>query len=347
MSPTLRPYAERLGSTGAMSNIYQVAFDYRRRLLAHDADAAITLVQAYRQAQARLDGQMDALARQIAAQQAAGETVTRGRLLRMERYRELERQILDEVRRLTAMAEGVISGGQALAVDLGAEAALQTALLSAGVGVVWNRLPTRAFEQLVGALSDGSPLRDLLDELPEATARNVRDRLLQGLALGYNPRKIAALGRNELGLTEQRLLTISRTEIPRAYRAATLETYRANSHLIEGGRWLAAKSFRTCPACLAMDGKVFELEIEPGMHPNCRCTMVPVLIGRELPARQTAAEWLAKQEDADQERVLGKGRHALYKAGEIGPDDWWKWRESDRWGRSVQVKPLRELRRAA
>ncbi|MDP9353335.1 MAG: phage head morphogenesis protein, partial [Chloroflexota bacterium] len=251
-----------------MSNIYQVALDYRRRLLAHDADAAITLVQAYRQAQKRLDDQIEALARQIAAQQAAGETVTRGRLLRMERYRALERQILDEVRRLTAMAEGVISGGQALAVDLGAEAALQTALSSAGVGVVWNRLPTGAFEQLVGALSDGSPLRDLLDELPEATARNVRDRLLQGLALGYNPRKIAALGRNELGLTEQRLLTISRTEIARAYRAATLETYRANSHLIEGWRWVAAKSFRTCPACLAMDGKVFELEIEPGMHPN-------------------------------------------------------------------------------
>ena len=53
-----------------------------------------------------------------------------------------------------------------------------------GVTVTWARLPREAVTDLVGFLQDGSPLRDLLDELGSEASRAVRDALVAGVATG-------------------------------------------------------------------------------------------------------------------------------------------------------------------
>lgn len=72
-------------------------------------------------------------------------------------------------------------------------------------------------------------------------------------------------------------------EIP-ANRARTLQTYREQSDVIEGWRWLAAKQPRTCDYCLGMDGQQFPLHVEfepinKCENEYCRCTIVAVIEG--------------------------------------------------------------------
>lgn len=76
-----------------------------------------------------------------------------------------------------------------------------------------------------------------------------------------------------------RIQTLTRTLINRISNAGAIDAYRANSDLLSGYEWLTAHDERTCPDCAAMDGKVFSFRSrrQPPLHPNCRCTVIPVL----------------------------------------------------------------------
>lgn len=79
---------------------------------------------------------------------------------------------------------------------------------------------------------------------------------------------------------------IARTEVLSATNFATLEAYK-QSNVVTGKEWLTAIDERTCEECDAMDGKVVTLNAvfqspvgavdAPPLHPNCRCTTMPVL----------------------------------------------------------------------
>ena len=82
-----------------------------------------------------------------------------------------------------------VNQAQRAAVGMAEEHAEQLALAGLGVPppgvtVTWARLPREAVTDLVGFLQDGSPLRDLLDELGSEASRAVRDALVAGVATG-------------------------------------------------------------------------------------------------------------------------------------------------------------------
>lgn len=170
-----------------------------------------------------------------------------------------------------------------------------------------------------------------------------RDSLLTGLMTGQNPRKIARLVRQAFGVPLSRALTISRTEVLRAYRESTRRTYQANRHLIRGWRWLAAHSRRTCAMCLAMDGSIHSLEEQLVNHPNGRCAMTPVLVDEEPPARETGEQWLERQKPDVQERVLGKAGAEAYRAGAVTLQDFVGRRYSEEWGTTRYARSLRQI----
>lgn len=77
------------------------------------------------------------------------------------------------------------------------------------------------------------------------------------------------------GLT--RALTISRTEILDAYRASSKQTMAANDDVLAGWMWTAELDETTCESCWAMDGQIFDLDVDgPDDHQNGRCTRTPV-----------------------------------------------------------------------
>lgn len=140
-----------------------------------------------------------------------------------------------------------------------------------------------------------------------------------------------------------------------AYRGASLESYRANSDVVEKWRWTASLSAGTCIACLEMDGEVFDLDEEMESHPNCRC--VPTSITKSYSTLlgalgiddtegldeggsdtwETGSEWFARQDEETQQQVLGPSLYRAYQDGYSLSDMVGK-RTDPGYGTSIYVK---------
>lgn len=220
-----------------MPNILEIADQYRRALLRRERKAAMRLIVAYDHVWGRLERELAKLTTQIQEAKARGEVVNQFWLARQQRYFELLRQVGEEMRKFADVAETTITKQQSSAAKAGIAdsiALMDTAGESAGVRTAFNRLPGAAVENLVGALGDGSPLRTLLGQLPRAGRAIVEQGLIEGVALGRNPRAIASQIREGLGGNLLRALTIARTETLRAYRTTSHQTYQANSDIVQG-----------------------------------------------------------------------------------------------------------------
>jgi SPP1 gp7 family putative phage head morphogenesis protein len=322
---------------------------FRAQLLTFDERALTAMLAVYAPIRTDLIARIDALEAEL----ADGGRLTPGEAVRLARAQELLRQTEAELRRLGALADPAIQAGQQRLIVAAGDQAQALALVSGGSGdlaariaVSWIRLPTSALEDLVGRLATGAPLRTLLDDLGPQTASAMEDALQCGIAMGQNPRVVADLLTKQVDIAGARLLRITRTEMLNSYRSATLRTYAANDDLLEGWIWTAAKSARTCAACLALDGQVFPLTLDfmPN-HVQCRCSPRPKLIGIADPLTETGADWFAQQDAATQDRILSSSAagHA-YRAGEVSLDDFAVLHRDDRWGDSYSAGTLTQAR---
>lgn len=77
-----------------------------------------------------------------------------------------------------------------------------------------------------------------------------------------------------------RVQTTTRTYILDASNQAAMDLYQANSDLLDGYEVLTAHDDRVCNICEPLDGEQHSLD-DPGerppYHPNCRCTIIPVV----------------------------------------------------------------------
>ena len=94
------------------------------------------------------------------------------------------------------------------------------------------------------------------------------------------------------GWEKWRAERLARTESIRGSNQGALETYRT-SGVVDRVMWLATPTEKTCEQCMGLDGKVVELGEDffdadygdgnaPPVHPNCRCTVLPILEGEEV-----------------------------------------------------------------
>lgn len=178
--------------------------------------------------------------------------------------------------------------GQRQAAHNGAEDA--TALIATALTPIMPTLQAFAFPRhvtgdvlaaFVGkSQTTGNPLSRLLDQLGPVTAQRVTKVLYGALASGSHPSVAARMLTNVTDMAYRRALTISRTEMLGAYRAANIATYQANSDVLQGWRWLASAT--ACPFCQEMNGTEHSLDEMMESHPNCAC--VPVAISRPFAA---------------------------------------------------------------
>jgi len=118
----------------------------------------------------------------------------------------------------------------------------------------------------------------------EAMGQQMSRELAEGITQGENPRKIARRmsGRiDKIGDTRARL--VARTEVIRAHNEGALNRYEDVGGRVEGVTLMAehvtAGDRRVCPECAALAGTVYTTSEARGaipVHPNCRCTWVPV-----------------------------------------------------------------------
>ena len=330
--------------------------EFDRLLNAQDASATKQLVRSYQSVSAQLVRDTEALTK-IAQTQG----LKPWQVMRMQRYRELQAQYIQNFDRYAEAAGNVISDRQRDAVNLarrGSEATVIAGLPPgitmdnmANMGLGWNRLPDEAYRNFIGISATGAPLSELLQPIGPLTAGRIRQTIGTGIALGYGPRKVARQVADTSGMALSRALLISRTEITRAHREASRLDYQNNSQLVKGYRRVATKADSTCVACIALDGTKYPLNEPLNEHPNGRCSMVPDVLDyadlgldvERLPEPPTARDWLENQPELVQRKDLKKARFDAWKKGDIQLNQLATVKPNPVWGDSAVVKPLKDL----
>lgn len=338
--------------------VYAAINKFRAALMKAEAASAERLVTAYAGIFKKLQDDIRALEADIAD---LGENASVAKVKRLERYNALLRQTAEQMDRYAVVLENEVKVLQQKAIQDAInqnKTLIQAALPNFPPAVrntilsSFNRLDPAAIETLLGALQKGSPLEKLLNTFGADAAGQISEAILQGVALGYNPTKVAARITQMMGMNLSRALTISRTEMLRAYRTANLANYGANSDIVKGWRWSATFDRVTCLACLALDGQEFPLsETFMPTHPNCRCAPTPITVTYkdlgldvpDLPPRQTAKEWFGGLPESRQQDFFGKAAWKAYKAGAVSLDDFVGIRKSKDWGDSYTERSLKEI----
>lgn len=325
-------------------NIYQAAARQRRRMLAGEELAVKRILGAWKTAEARMAQRIQEMVQKIADAQAAGTKISPNWAFQQARYEALQKAIQTEISKFSALAQAVTTGQQAAQVQA-AVRDVADLLEAGGAGVAGSfvKLPKGAFSDMVGYLTDKSPLHDLFSQIAPDAVAAARKVFAEEIAAGQHPYVIAKRLKAELGISKKRAVLIARTESIRCYRDAAIRNMAANSDVVSGWRYLAARDGRTCPVCLARDGVVHELDEPFGQpHPGCRCTPSPVVRYLDKP-RDTGEEWLEKQPEDFQRATLGKTRFELWKDGKVKLPQMVQAVEHPRWGTGYRLTPLKDL----
>ena len=331
---------------------------FQERLMYLDETAQAEMVKAYAPIYKRLQTDYNELAEVV---KARGAKVKPWEVARLQRYKDLEAQFKASVSGYVVKGSDVVTRAQRKAVGVTqAEAykAWRDGLPSgiteeniARLGTQWNTLPDQALENFIGMTQEGQPLDVLFDRIGPEALPKVRDVVTTNIALGIGGRQAARELQQAAGLPLSRSLTIARTEINRAHREATRLAYKANDRVVKGYRRSAAKSPRTCMACIADDGTVYSTSEAMPTHPNCRCGLVPITItyqdlGLDLPEPPTpvnAKDWLASQPSDIQLQVMGRTRFNAYQHGKLDLGLLSEVTEDRVWGDQLRIRSLKTL----
>lgn len=237
----------------------------------------------------------------------------------------------------------------------------------------WKILPKEALSDLVGFMSSGKPLHQMLIAISEGTAEAVSKALFNGLSLGKNPRLVAREAAQVTNLSLNRLMTITRTEMLRAYRESSRRAYVANEFkstdnknnklhkglsgnlvqeeqttgFIKGWIWHCALDSRCCATCIAMHGTTHKPDEVLNGHPNCRCAMVPLTatweelgfsnIQENKLNITSGEEWFKQQSENFKLNTLGTAKYHLYNGNRVALKDFVEIKNNPIWG-SMRVE---------
>lgn len=230
------------------------------------------MARRWLQLERALEGQIDALAQEVARIRADGGTVTRSMLLSMDRYHRLLAQLQVELARYTQYAADTITTEQQRHAALGIEHAARAIELAGPRSIVgaFDRLPVEAIQLGAGLMGDGSPLSAYLRATWGDAAEGMTDELLRATALGQNPRQTARRMQDGTTRSLNRMLNTARTEQLRVYRAASREQMAA-SGVVSGYKRIATHDSRVCAACLMDEGHEYGLDETMPEHNQGRC----------------------------------------------------------------------------
>ena len=321
-----------------MPHVREIAEVYRERLAAMERARAERLLAMWYDIERKLTSHAELLAARI----AAGDTmITPALVLEHERYRALIAAAREERERFTALAGRVVAADQARSVEMAVEAVTEMI----GVATSFRQIPreaVRAFDRWTGTPT--MPLVKLLRRDFGEAVNAMVDALISQIGTGRAPAEIAHRMMDAFGVGLDRALTISRTEVLRAYRHGTQDSYRA-SGLVMAYRRLATHDSRVCLGCLFAEGEIFATEHDFDAHPNCRCVMVPVMVGVDEVQWLAGEDWFLAQPAETQRIILGEKRYTMWVTGEVTElKRFAKHVHDDEWGGAFVPTTLRELR---
>jgi len=231
---------------------------YRDALEARELSAMRDMAARWVEVERRRNGDIAALAYEMQRRIDAGEVVTQQIIWKTERYKIIKGKLADELKVYNRdAATPIITSAQRENAWMGVQAAREAiaAGYTAGNVPYFPVLSRDQVETMAGLLGNGSPLSTLLkNDYPDAL-QGLSDALVNGMARGLGASQTAAAMADGMGMGLERAMLISRTEMNRAYRAASVQQYR-ESRVVSGFKRLVKKS-TACMACLMLDGQKF------------------------------------------------------------------------------------------
>lgn len=313
----------------------------RAALLRQEQEQMTQMARAWVSVERALDAQMVALSSEMHDIAEGGGVVSPELLWQHRRYQLLLNQLNEQLAEYSQYAEGIITDRQRAMLQRGIADSSQL-LASQGVTAGFNRLPVEAVENMVGLAGNGSPLRALIAATWPDAADGITQALINGIALGWNPRKVARAMQDGSTRSLDRMMTIARTEQLRAYRESSLQNYRS-SGVVRGYQRIAAHDSRVCPACLMLEGTVYPLETTMATHPNCRCGMIPLVIRVSDPSWLKGEAWFVQQLPERQKSILGPGRYDAWQRGIFGLEEVVTVTPNVLWGDTLSTTSLQVL----
>jgi hypothetical protein len=158
-------------------------------------------------------------------------------------------------------------------------------------------------------------LYDRLRQLAGVNAQHVADAIIQGITLGWNPRKTAAAVRGAFGRGLADALRFVRTAQLWTYRESNRASMVANQDVLEGWVWNTSFDKRTCMSCVVMHGTIHPVEETLNDHHNGRCVAIPLVKGFPPVIEETGIAWFEKQSEATQRAMMGREYYEAWKGG--------------------------------
>lgn len=195
------------------------------------------------------------------------------------------------------LEEIVRQGGLAAIVQIGADQSIVNQVNERAVQYARDRAAEMVGKKWVGNVLIDNP--NVAWRIDEATRAMLRRDLVAAVEEGASNDAIAERIRDSYVFSDERAITIARTETAFADVAGNVAAYRASGQ-VASKEWLVAED--CCDDCQALDGEVVPLDAKfsdgsegAPAHPNCRCDVLPVLIDLDeadrshalAPARRT------------------------------------------------------------
>ncbi|WP_066298853.1 phage minor head protein [Arthrobacter luteolus] len=328
------------------------------------ADLDLALISAWAMAWDELAAEFDAALTELMTSAKNGRVTgsQAAKNIRLRKALSLAADRLDELAQMadvTAKAEVMRTALAAAQSQIDVAVSQMPTDHRVSVMPTWTRVSDSAMDAIVARTAQNitTGLLPLSDDAVAMMKRN----LIRGIAIGDNPRKVA---RNMVRQAEKgfnggltRAMTIARTEMLDAHRAATKAADEANTDLMAGWLWGASLDARTCPSCLAQHGKLHPVDEEgPIDHHQGRCDRIPKTKSwRELGFNldepddllPDSREWFDGLTADTQARIMGRDRLELLNSGTIGWDDLSTKVSTDGWRDAMHVTPVRDLRALA
>ena len=217
-------------------------------------------------------------------------------------------------------------------------------------------IKTIAAEQVFAAALakpfQGELLSEFFAKLSEQKATLITNALRMGLIEGQTTGAIVKQIRGTrqlqfkdgiLAITRRNAESVVLTALAHFQNFAQESLYDANDDIIKGFRYTATLDTRTTELCASRDGNFYKMgEPKPAIpaHYRCRSRYVPVLksfkelgldadeftpstrasMDGQVPDKLTYSDWLGKQSEARQAKVLGKAKAELFRQGDLPLD---------------------------
>ena len=225
----------------------------------------------YKQAYKRIETEINALYAEIQSGGKSLDQLTRSELWRYKHYVQLQNVIEQESKTIGSKQLSLMDS----TLDNVFRSVMGTELHDSGSSV--TLLDNSALRQIKETVWSGESYSDRIWTNTNALAQRTKDKLTDLVAIGKLPEEVKKELQKEFNVSYRVADRLIRTEASHVFNTASVERYEEAG--VEQVEVLVEDDEKICDDCLALDGKVFDIDKAPTLpiHPNCRCCYVPVV----------------------------------------------------------------------